>query len=82
MGYMNGHHGPVLPPDHTSIMFTIASTLGRLDAKMDLLLASKRSTVLQDMGPYVAGMVILASAAAGKVTWSEALPSLLGLVGR
>jgi len=79
---VNGHHGPVPPPDHTSILFTIASTLGRLDAKMDVMMASKRSTVLQDIGPYIAGMVILGSAAAGKVTWSEALPSLLGLVGR
>jgi hypothetical protein len=83
---MNGH--PTEPrPDHTSILVGIASRLGRVEAKVDGLhitvsrLERGRKT-LQDYSTPLIGAAILASAMAGKVTWSDALPSLLGLVAR
>jgi hypothetical protein len=83
---MNGHHMEP-QPDHTSILVGIASRLGRVEAKVDGLhitvsrLERGRKT-LQDYSTPLIGAAILASAMAGKVTWSDALPSLLGLVAR
>ena len=76
---MNGHHhGQVPPPDHTSIMVGFALRIGRLEGAV----FSARKHPQKDWATLGVGLAILASAAAGKVTWSDALPSLLGLVAR
>lgn len=90
---MNGHHGPVPGPDHTSILVDMSGRLGRIEGGMvHMFRAVTRIEGRMDQPPtptprrdwltLAIGMVILASAAAGKVAWSDALPSLLGLVGR
>ena len=84
---MNGHHHGQVPPDHTSILVGIASRLGRVEAKVDGLhitvsrLERGRKTI-QDYSTPLIGAAILASAMFGKITWNDALPSLLGLVAR
>ena len=79
--HMNGHHGPVPPADHTSILIGFALRIGRLEgAVFDRRQDQKPRQ--QDLMAYVIGAVILAAAAFGKVTWSEALPSVLGLFGK
>ena len=91
----NGHHS-YHPPDHTSILIHIAGQIGHIEARQSGLLEdireikvdvatlkqAKPARPLSEYLPAAVGLVILAAASAGKVGWSEALPSLLGLVGR
>lgn len=80
---MNGHR-VVPPPDHTSILVAIASRLGRVEQKVDDLarrIDSRHRHLSDWFGPVVCSLV-LGAAAAGKITWSEALPTVLGLVGK
>lgn len=77
---MNGHR-MVPPPDHTSILIGFALRIGRLEGAV-----FQKGPEPQKDQPvwlhYVVGAFILGSAAAGKVSWQEALPSVLGLFGR
>lgn len=91
----NGNHS--WPPhDSTSILIWIASKIGHIEADV-MHIKARQAEIKSDvenlrrppdrrpLTDYIVpatGLVILASAAAGKVTWSEALPSLLGLVGK
>ena len=82
----NGHHtGP--GPDHTSILVHIAGQVGEIKAdvrevKRRVSKIEQRKRVVQDYTTPLIGAVILAAATAGKITWNDALPSLLGLVAR
>ncbi len=81
---MNGHRGPVPPPDHTSILVHIASRLGRVEQKVDDLarrIDSRRLPLSEFLGPLVLS-IVAGAAMAGKITWAEALPTMLGIVGR
>ncbi len=80
----NGHHGPVAPADHTSILIGFALRLGRLEGKIDRMDRQQhhKPPPSRDWVTILIGMVILFSAAAGKVTWADALPSVMGLFGR
>lgn len=77
--HMNGHHGPVPPPDHTSILIGLALRVGRLEGAV---FKGRNQPPQRDWLTLIVGLGILGSAAAGKVAWSDALPSLLGLVAR
>jgi hypothetical protein len=89
--HMNGHRGPVPPPDHTSILVDMSGRIGRLEGavtytakavdRIERRLHSPPAPT-RDWLHYLLGALILGSAAAGKVTWQDALPSLLGLFGR
>ncbi len=82
--HMNGHHGPVPGPDHTSILVGIASRLGRVEQKVDDLarrIDGRRMPYAEWVAPVLCSLV-LGAAAAGKVTWAEALPTVLGIVGK
>lgn len=74
---VNGHHGPVPPPDHTSILIGLALRVGRLEG-----VVFQKQAPSRDWLTLAAAIAILGSAAAGKITWSDALPSILGLAGR
>lgn len=81
--HMNGHH-VVPPPDHTSILVAIASRLGRVEQKVDDLarrIDSRRLPLSEFLGPLVLS-IVAGAAMAGKITWAEALPTMLGIVGR
>lgn len=89
--HMNGRSWPTSqPPDHTSILVQIAGDVGEIRAEVREV--NKRVAKLEERKPdrrplseYIPpalGLIILAAAAAGKVTWQEALPSILGLAGR
>ncbi len=88
MHSLNGRRGPVQPPDHTSILVHIAGQVGEIRA--DVREVKRRVAKIEDGKerpfsdylPMLTGAVILAAAAAGKVSWQEALPSVLGLFGR
>ena len=81
--HYNGHHSAP-PPDHTSILVGIASRLGRVEQKVDDLgrrISSRRLPLSELVGPVL--MAIVGGAAmAGKITWAEALPTMLGIVGK
>lgn len=81
---MNGHHGPVPGPDHTSILVAIASRLGRVEQKVDDLARriDARRVPLSDWVTLGMCSLALGALAAGKITWAEALPTVLGIVGR
>jgi len=80
---MNGHPGPVSPADHTSILIGFALRLGRLEGRVERMEARRDTPPpARDWLTIVVGAGILAAAAAGKITWADALPSLLGFVGR
>ena len=79
---MNGSPYPSLPPDPTPILVHIAGKVGKIEAKVEAI--EKRLDRRRPLSDYLTpaiGAVILAAAAAGKITWQEALPSILGLVG-
>lgn len=84
----NGHRtGWVPPPDHTSILVTISGQVGEVRAdvkeiKRRVTKLESRKTAVTDYSAPILGALILAAATAGKITWSDALPSLLGLVAR
>lgn len=92
---MNGSPHPLLHQavDHTPILVHIASRVGRIEARQTGLVedireikadVSKLQRPRRPLAEYITpaiGAAILAAAAAGKITWAEALPSLLGLVG-
>ena len=88
--HMNGKSSHTWPPDHTSILVQMAGDVGEIKGEVRQI--NHRVAKLEDRKPpsrplseYIPpalGLIILAAAAAGKVTWQEALPSILGLVGR
>jgi len=95
--HMNGKSSHTWPPDHTSILVQMAGDVGEIKGVVkhfenDFREVKTRITRLEDRKPpsrplseYIPpalGLIILAAAAAGKVTWADALPSILGLVGR
>jgi len=93
---INGHHHKsVPPPDRTTeILVDLSGRIGRVEGVANLTAQAVHrierhlhspqvtSQPPRDWLTLIVGIGILASAAAGKVTWSEALPSLLGLVAR
>lgn len=71
-------------PDPTPILVHIAGKVGKIEAKVEAIekhIDRKQRRPLSDYMAPAIGAVILAAAAAGKITWQEALPSILGLVG-
>lgn len=82
---MNGHHhGQVPPVDHTSILVAIASRLGRVEQKVDDLASridGRRIPYSEMMGPVLLAVTV-GAALFGKISWHEALPTMLGIVGR
>lgn len=93
---MNGHNGPPIPVDTTVILYNIASDIGEMKSDVkhikirqaeiivdvtELKKKPERRPLAQYL-PAAVGLIILAAASAGKVGWSQALPSLLGLVGK
>lgn len=79
---MNGSPRPT-PSDPTPILVRIAAKVGRIEAKVEAIekRLDKPQRPLSDYLTPAIGAIILGAAAAGKITWAEALPSLLGLVG-
>lgn len=71
------------PPDPTPILVHIAGKVGKIEAKVEAIekRMDRQRRPLSDYLTPAIGAVILAAAAAGKITWQEALPSILGLVG-
>ena len=80
MHYINGHRGPVPPPDHTSILISFALRIGRLEGAVFNRPEPPRQQL--DWVTYIVGAVLLGAATFGKITWQEALPSVLGLLGK
>ena len=85
---MNGHSHPAGAPDPTPILVQqIAEMRGEVRAEFRHInrrldhISRPRRPLTEYITPAI-GAIILAVAAAGKITWQEALPSLLGLVGR
>jgi hypothetical protein len=88
--HMNGKSSHTWPPDHTSILVQMAGDVGEIKGEVRQI--NQRVAKLEDRKPpsrplseYIPpalGLIILAAATAGKVTWADALPSILGLVGR
>lgn len=79
----NGHRGLVPPPDHTAILISFALRLGRIEGRLDRMDGQQyKPPPNRDWLTLVVGLAIVAAAAAGKITWADALPSLLGFVGR
>lgn len=90
---MNGHHAQPYSPDHTTILIHLSAQVGRIEARQEWVIEDirelraevRRPMPRRPLAEYVTpiiALVILASAAAGKISWAEALPSFLGLVGR
>jgi hypothetical protein len=80
---VNGHHGPVPPPDHTSILIGFALRIGRLEgAVFNRQQEQPPLPPRNELMAYVIGAVILGAATFGKITWADALPSVLGLFGK
>lgn len=78
----NGHPA-YHPSDPTPILVHIAGKVGKIEAKVEAIekRMDRRQRPLSEYITPAIGAVILAAAAAGKITWSDALPSILGLVG-
>lgn len=92
MSYMNGRFTPTAPPpDHTAILVQMSGQIGevRSDVKaikerqqaIEKKVENLKPTKPTDWITVLIGGSILAAAAAGKITWAEALPSLTKLVG-
>lgn len=90
---VNGHHHPSAdPPDgHLGILLSIATQVGELRSDVRNLTGrldrmEGRPSVprrpLSDWLTLIGGACLVAAAAAGKITWDQALPSLLGIAGR
>lgn len=87
---MNGRSWPGLQaPDHTAILVRLSEQMGEVRSDVrhlreDVaeLRQSRSPRPLSDWMTLGLGIALVAAAAAGKVTWAEALPSLTGLVGR
>jgi hypothetical protein len=82
----NGRHTEP-GPDHTSILVHIAGQVGEVRAdvkevKRRVTKLEARKIAVKDYSVPILGALLLAAATAGKITWADALPSLLGLVAR
>lgn len=89
--HMNGHHGPVPPADHTSILVAMSGRIGRLEGgvvhisqavtRIERRLDTPRLPLSEMMGPIVLAITVGATLF-GKISWPDALPTMLGLVGK
>ena len=90
----NGHHHPYPHTDTTSILVDIYFKVGKIEANVDTIKARQAEIIidvtelkktnrrpLSDYMPLITAAGLLALAAAGKVSMSDVLPSLLGLAG-
>lgn len=93
MTYINGRSTPTAPqPDHTAILVHMSGQLGevRADVKaikqrqqeIEQTVKELRPKTSIDWPAVAVAAALLGAAAAGKVTWAEALPSITQLVGR
>ena len=88
---INGHHGPVPGPDHTSILVDMSGRIGRLEGavshtaravhRIERRLDRPRIPLSEMAGPVVLAITV-GAALFGKISWHEALPTMLGIVGR
>jgi hypothetical protein len=89
--HMNGHRGPVPAPDHTSILVDMSGRIGRLEGavtytakavdRIERRLDRHRIPLSEMMGPIVLAITV-GAAVFGKISWPDALPTMLGLVGK
>ncbi len=82
---INGHHGPVPPPDHTSILVKmsgqlgeVVSTLRRVERRLDQPSVPAWETMAKAVAPYV----ILPLVAWATGSWQAATEVVRHLVAR
>ncbi len=77
---MNGRSSPLAPPadPHTAILVNHEGRIAKLEARSEQP-SPRRAQV--DWTSVIIAAGILGAAAAGKVAWADALPSITKLVG-
>lgn len=86
--HRNGRSGWCPPQGHTSILVDISGQIGEIRADVRdvkrrvATLEGRPRRPLAEYIPLIAMALWLAAATAGRVTWAEALPGILGLGGR
>lgn len=76
MSYMNGRSSPFAPPadPHTAILVNHEGRIAKLEAKSD---SKPRLHIQVEWTSVIIAAGILAAAAAGKIAWADALPSIV-----